>query len=383
MALDFQVFLKPAGSRCNLACDYCYYLDRDSLHPDSLSQFMDDATLEAVIARHIDASPDQVVQFSWHGGEPTILGLEYFRRIMEMQHRLIPAGRTICNGIQTNGTLLDEEWGRFLAEESFYVGISLDGPQEMHDSFRRSRDRKSSFEKTMQGLSILKRFEVPHEILCVVTSANAGHPLAVYRYFKTLGVPFLTFLPLVEPPDSIYQERSVTAEKWGDFLCAIFDEWKREDIGSTKVQIFEEAVRPAFSQDHTLCLFKKECGRVPVIESNGDVYACDHYVDREHNLGNIHDASLSSLLNSPKQKTFGKAKWETLPRYCLECEVLESCYGGCPKNRFIHSPGGEPGLNVLCAGYKQFFAHIRPFVEQVSALWKESEVAQAGTKTQG
>jgi uncharacterized protein len=298
-----------------------------------------------------------------------------------MQRRLIPADRTICNGIQTNGTLLDEEWGRFLAEEAFYVGISLDGPQEMHDSFRRSRDRRSSFEKTMRGLSLLKRFGVPHEILCVVSSANAGHPLAVYRYFKTLGVPFITFLPLVEPPDSIYQERSVTAERWGDFLCAIFDEWKREDIGSVKVQIFEEAVRPAFGQDHTLCLFKKECGRVPVIECNGDIYSCDHYVEEEHRLGNIHKGRLGALLESPRQKAFGRKKWESLPGCCLECEVLESCYGGCPKNRFIQSPDGEPGLNALCEGYKQFFTHIRSFVEQVSALWKESPAAQSGTET--
>ena len=232
MVSDFQAFIKPAGSRCNLACDYCYYLDRDSLGRYSLdtvpgSSHMDESTLEAVILQHVEASPDQVVRFSWHGGEPTIMGLEYFRRITAMQHRLIPDDRTIFNGIQTNGTLLDEDWGRFLAEESFYVGISLDGPQEMHDNFRRSRDRQPSFEKTMRGLSLLKRFGVPHEILCVVSSANAGHPLAVYRYFKTLGVPFITFLPLVEPADSLRQDRSVTAEKWGEFLCAIFDEWKR------------------------------------------------------------------------------------------------------------------------------------------------------------
>ena len=372
MFSDFQVFIKPAGSRCNLACDYCYYRDKDSPHPGSPSPFMDEATLEAVIVKHLEASPDKVVQFSWHGGEPTILGLEYFRKITEMQRRLIPPGRTVCNGIQTNGTLLDEAWGRFLAEESFYVGISLDGLQEMHDKFRRTRERKSSFEKTMRGLSLLKRFGVNHEILCVVSSANASHPLEVYRYFKALGVPFITFLPLVEPPDSLHPERSVIAEMWGDFLCSIFDEWKREDIGSVKIQIFEEAVHPAFGQDHTLCLFKKNCGRVPVIEWSGDVYSCDHYVNDDFRLGNIREDSLVSLMGSSKQKSFGQAKWKTLPRYCLECEVLESCYGGCPKNRFVETPDGEPGLNALCAGYKHFFTHIRPFVEQVSALWKES-----------
>jgi len=367
MASDFQAFIKPAGSRCNLACDYCYYRDKDSPYP-----FMDEATLEAVIVRHLEACPDEVIQFSWHGGEPTILGLEYFRKIMEMQRRLIPPGRTVCNGIQTNGTLLDEAWGRFLADESFYVRISLDGPQEMHDKFRRTRERKSSFEETMRGLSLLKRFGVNHEILCVVSVANASHPLAVYRYFKALGVPFITFLPLVEPPDSIHQERSVIAEMWGDFLCNIFDEWKREDIGSVKIQIFEETVRPAFGQDHTLCLFKKRCGRVPVIESSGEVYSCDHYVNDDFRLGNIREDSLGSLMGSSKQKSFGQAKWKTLPRYCRECEVLESCFGGCPKDRFVQTPDGEPGLNALCEGYKHFFTHIRPFVEQVSALWKES-----------
>jgi serine-type anaerobic sulfatase-maturating enzyme len=378
MASDFQVFLKPAGSRCNLACDYCYYRDKDSLFPASLSPCMDESVLEAVIVQHRDVSPGPEIQFSWHGGEPTVLGLDYFRRIVELQRQLIPPDRTVLNGIQTNGTLLDEEWARFLSEESFYVGISLDGPREIHDTFRRGRDRLSSFEKTMHGLSLLKRFGVGHEILCVVSAANDGHPLAVYRFFKDLGVSFISLLPLVEPPESMFQERSVTAERWGDFLCVIFDEWKREDIGKVKIQIFEEAMRPAIGLDHILCIFKKTCGRVPVIESNGDFFSCDHFVDEDHRLENILENPLGTLMESPAQLSFGRAKWETLPRYCRECEVLESCFGGCPKNRFLHTPDGEPGLNALCAGYQHFFIHCRTFVNQVAELWKKQRTRRPG-----
>lgn len=362
-----------------MACDYCYYLDRDSLYPGLSSPRMDEETLEAVIVQHRDATADPVIQFSWHGGEPTIPGLDYFRRITDLQRRLIPPDRTVHNGIQTNGTLLDEDWARFLAAESFYVGISLDGPREFHDTFRRTRDGGSAFDETLRGLRLLQRFGVTHEILCVVSAANAGFPLTTYRFFRELGVPFISFLPLVEPPESPYQDRSVPAEMWGNFLCEVFDEWKREDIGRVKIQIFEEAMRPAFGQDHTLCLFKKTCGRVPVIERNGDLYSCDHYVNEDFRLGNILETPLSSLLESPGQKSFGRAKWEALPGYCRECEVLESCYGECPKNRFLRTPEGEPGLNVLCRGYKRFFTHCRPFVNEVAELWKQSAESGDGS----
>ena len=355
-----------------MACDYCYYLDREPADSGIGFSCMDEAILEAVIIQHRDASPGPEIQFSWHGGEPTILGLDYFRRIVETQRRLIPPGRTVLNGIQTNGTLIDEEWAWFLAEESFYTGISLDGPRELHDVFRRTRDGGSAFDETIRGLGLLKHYGAAHEVLCVVSSANAGHPLEVYRFLKSLGITFISFIPLVEPIDSPGVDRSVQAEDWGDFLCEIFNEWKVRDIGRIKVQIFEEALRTAFGQEHSLCIFKKTCGRVPVIEYNGDFYSCDHFVNEDHRQGNILEVPLAELLSSPEQEDFGRAKWESLPDYCLECEVLDSCHGGCPKNRFARTPGGEPGLNALCAGYKKFFIHCRPFAEQVAELWRES-----------
>jgi len=372
MTPDFQAFIKPAGSSCNLACDYCYYLGKGFPAGEGLGPGMSDELLEAIIVQHRDAADCPEVQFSWHGGEPTVPGVDYFRRIVEMQRRLIPPEKRVINGIQTNGTLLDEDWARFLAEENFLVGISLDGPRELHDRFRKTGDGRSSFPETFRGLELLREHGVVFEILCVVSAANARRPLEVYRYFKDLGAGFISFLPLVEPPGSPGFDNSVSAPAWGEFLCEIFDEWKREDIGRVKVQIFEETLRSAFKQEHTLCIFKETCGRVPVIERNGDFYSCDHYVDEDHRLGNILDTPLDELLEKPEQQAFGQAKQDTLPRYCRECEVLESCHGECPKNRFARTPDGEPGLNALCSGYRRFFRHSIPFVEQVAELWKDT-----------
>jgi serine-type anaerobic sulfatase-maturating enzyme len=370
---SFQVFAKPAGAACNLACRYCYYLGRGPRGREDAPARMPAELLEAYIAQHFAASPDEIVRFSWHGGEPTVLGLDYFLRVVEIERRHVPAGRAIANGLQTNGTLLDDAWGRFLAAERFSVGLSLDGPREVHDRYRLDREGRSSFDAAMRGLEVLNRHNVPADILCVVGAHNVRQPGEVYGFFKSVGATHVTFLPLVErrpdEPGGVSPE-TVPPEAWGDFLCAVFDEWQAGDIGRVKVQIIEEAARTAFGQEHSLCIFRPVCGDIPVVERNGDFCACDHYVDPEHRFGNIRETPLAELLDSPAQRAFGQAKRDALPRACRTCEVLDMCNGECPKNRFALAPDGEAGLNYLCAGYKKFFAHARPFVDAVAAEWR-------------
>ena len=369
----FQVFVKPAGALCNLACRYCYYLDKGPQRAEAAPARMPDDLLEGYVTQHIAASPDEVIRFSWHGGEPTVLGVDYFRRVVAIQRRHCPPGRTIANGMQTNGVLLDEEWGRFLASEGFSVGLSLDGPEDIHDRYRLTRDGKPTFKQAMRGYELLRRHRVPTDILCVVSAANIGRASEVYGFFKRIGATFLTFLPLIErdptSPAGVSPE-SLAPEAWGDFLCAVFDEWVDGDIGRIKIQIIEEAARTAFGQEHSLCIFRPVCGDIPVVEGNGDFYSCDHFVDQAHLLGNIRTTPLVDLLESPAQRAFGKAKLEKLSRVCQTCEVLAMCNGECPKNRFMLAPDGEAGLNYLCAGYKKFFTHFRPFVDAVAAEWR-------------
>ncbi len=338
---------------------------------------MSDAVLEAYILQHIEAFPGPTINFSWHGGEPTLLGLDYFHKIVAFQRKHLPPNRRIFNGIQTNGTLLNEQWCRFLKAEDFAVGLSLDGPQALHDRHRLFKNGNPTHEQVMRGYRLLKQHRIPIDILCVVHVENVGFPLQVYRFFKQIQAQYMTFLPLVEPdPDGKggVSSRTVPPEAWGTFLCTIFDEWKAEDIEKLKVQIFEETSRTAFGQDHALCIFRKTCGDIPVVEHNGDFYTCDHFVDREHRLGNIAETPLVDLLESPAQKAFGQSKWDTLPQYCRSCEVLEMCYGGCPKDRILKTPDGQVGLNYLCAGFKRFFNHSQPFVDQVSALWRRKSI---------
>lgn len=368
---DFQIFVKPAGAECNLNCRYCYYLDKKNLYDDA--SLMDDDVLERYIISHFEACPDKNVNFSWHGGEPLLAGIEFFRKVTALQKKHAPAGVTANNGIQTNGTLLDDEWCRFLADEKFYIGISIDGPGQLHNKFRVNRGGAATFEKVMNGFSLLRRYGIVHEALCVVNSVNVKQPLKVYDFFRKSGVQFLTFLPLVGKKPGMQggvSAETVPSEEFGIFLSAIFDQWIENGIGEIKIQIFEEAVRPAFNQDHTLCIFKKTCGGVPVLEKNGDFYSCDHYVDKEHLIGNIKNESLTSLLGSRRQIEFGLAKLNTLPAYCINCGVREMCNGECPKNRFISTPDGEPGLNYLCEGYKHFFNHCKPFIEAISQVVK-------------
>ena len=374
---EFQVFVKPIGSLCNLDCHYCYYLKKEHLYPEGETFQMPNEILEDYIVQHIDASPEAVIRFSWHGGEPTVLGLDYFREVVELQRKHQPPDRRIVNGIQTNGTLLDEDWCRFFAREGFAVGISLDGPREMHDRYRVTKDQKPTHEQTMRGYELLQKHGVYTDILCVVNAHNVRFPLQVYRFFKQINARYITFLPMVEPQPEAeggVSPISVPAEAWGAFLCTVFDEWRDKDIGRVKVQIFEEATRTAFNQEHSLCIFRPTCGDIPVVEHNGDFYSCDHFVDVEHRLGNIEETPLVELLESPAQRAFGEAKLETLPRYCRECRVRAMCNGGCPKNRFLITPDGEPGLNYLCAGYKRFFTHCQPFVSEVAALWRRQNL---------
>jgi uncharacterized protein len=368
----FQVFVKAVGALCNMDCTYCYYLKKRDLYPDGTNFRMSDDLLEEYIIQHIKASSGPDIFFSWHGGEPILAGLEFFQRVVELQHKHTPDNYSIINGLQTNGTLLNHEWCQFLKKENFIVGISLDGPEKYYSVNRFRKDGQSCFKEAIQGSQLLRDYGIPFEILCVVNSTNVYSPLEVYRFFKQLKAKFITFLPLVEKQNSsgiLVSERTVYAKAFGVFLCTIFDEWKANDIGEIKIQIFEEALRTAFKIEHTLCIFKKTCGGVPVLEHNGDFYSCDHFVDKEHLLGNICTTSLSQLLESPAQKAFGQDKLASLPEYCLNCEVIEMCNGACPKDRFIETPDGMPGLNYLCRGYKMFFKHCKPFVEQVATVW--------------
>ena len=375
-ARSFQVFVKPVGAACNLGCRYCYYLEKDSPGPERGPLRMPLDLLESYIVHHFEAAPqDEVVRFSWHGGEPTLAGLGFFQQVVSLQRRRLPPGRSFTNGLQTNGTLLDDEWGRFFAAEGFAVGLSLDGPREIHDLRRVTRDGRPTFDRALRGYEILRRHNVPVEVLCVVGAHNVGHPAEVYASFRRIGASFVTFLPLVErrteAPGGVSAD-TVPAEAWGEFLCSVFDAWVGADIGRVKVQIFEEAVRTAFGLEHSLCLFRPVCGDVPVVERDGSFYSCDHFVDDAHRLGSVRETPLAELLESPSQRAFGRRKLETLSRVCRECDVLEMCHGECPKNRFARTPCGEEGLNYLCAGYRRFFRHCRPFVEAVGAEWRRS-----------
>jgi uncharacterized protein len=368
---EFQVFVKPVGPVCNLDCSYCYYVGRKTLYPGKAQFRMNDDLLEMYIVQHIEAVTDPTIFFSWHGGEPTMAGIDFFRKTVMLQQRHLPPGRTILNGIQTNGTLLDDNWCSFLAENHFMVGISLDGPEELHDLHRKNKTGKGSFREAQRGYELLQNHGIDPEILCVVNSLNVKYPLRVYDYFKNLGASYMTFLPLVKrqpgSPSGVTSD-SVPAESFGHFLMVIFDEWINKDIGRVQVQVFEEALRTAFNREHTLCIFKVNCGGVPVVEHNGDFYSCDHFVDKDHFLGNITEKTLEWFLDCPEQKAFGEAKSQTLPQYCKICPVINMCNGECPKNRFIKTPAGEPYLNYLCQGYQLFFTHCQPFVEALKQV---------------
>ena len=371
---EFQVFVKPVGANCNLNCKYCYYLEKSTLYSSQRHILMSKDILEKYLIQHIEASTEDTIHFSWHGGEPLLAGIDFYRSALKIQKANKPAGKSILNGVQTNGTLLNQEWCCFLADNDFVVGVSLDGPAEIHNLYRRTKNESRTFENVCKGIQLLKEHHIMPEILCVVNSENVKYPNVTYEFFKRLGAEYITFIPLVIPDTTSpagVTKSSVPAKEFGNFLVDIFDEWVEKDIGNIKIQIFEEAIRTAFSQEHTLCIFKVNCGAVPVVEQNGDFYSCDHYVNDAHFLGNISDNTLAFYLDSKRQIEFGMAKSLTLPKYCTECEVRSMCNGECPKNRFIFTPDGEYGLNFLCKGYKHFFNHCRPFVEAVAEAWRK------------
>lgn len=364
---EFQVMVKPIGAVCNLDCKYCYYLSKKELYPAGGPFRMADDLLERYIVQHVGASPAKSILFSWHGGEPTVLGLDYFRRIVALQRKHRPPGREILNGIQTNGTLLDEEWCRFFAAERFFVGLSLDGPSALHDRYRIDKRQKATHKSVLKAFRLLQRHRVHCDVLCVVHDQNARQPAAVYRFFKEIGVQFLQFLPLVaRQGEHGSAARGLSPHAYGAFLCAIFDEWVHKDVGTVHIQNFDEATRPFLGMEHALCVSSPVCGNIVVLEHNGDVYSCDHYVDGAHRLGNIRETALADLMERPALLQFGLDKRERLPDDCKKCGVLDLCNGGCPKDRIARTAAGEEGLNHLCAGLKQFYTHSRPYLQKLA-----------------
>ena len=361
----FHVMLKPRGAICNLDCAYCYFLSKERLYPGSRFR-MADELLESYTRQYIAAQRVPEVTFAWQGGEPTLMGLDFFRRAVELQQKYRPPGMRIYNTLQTNGTTLDAEWCRFFKQHAFLIGVSLDGPRALHDAYRVDKGGKPTFDRVMAGIALLKQYRVEFNILTTLHAANAAHPLEVYRFLRDeVGARFIQFIPIVERDnDTGYQEggevtpRSISGRQYGAFLIAVFDEWVRRDVGQVFVQLFDVALAAWCGQRPGLCVFEETCGDALAMEHNGDLYSCDHFVEPRHRLGNIQDIPLIELVASEHQRRFGLAKRDTLPRYCRECAVRFVCNGGCPKDRILHTPDGEPGLNYLCEGYQAFFTHI-------------------------
>ena len=366
------VMAKPAGSLCNLACKYCYYLEKSKLYAQGESRVMSDATLEKFIGQYIEAQSTPQVLFTWHGGESLMRPIAFYERVLELQ-RKCARGRQIDNCIQTNGTLLNDEWCRFFKANGFLVGISIDGPQEFHDPYRRAHNGQPSWQEVMRGIDLLKRHGVEWNALAVVNNLNVEHPVEFYRFFRDIGCQFLQFTPVVErtvqradgltlaPGMSEGGEVttfSVRPEQWGRFLCGVYDEWVRRDVGRIYVQIFDATLANWVGAPAGICSLSGSCGHAAVIEANGDLYACDHFVYPEWRLGNIGQKTITEMMLSERQREFGRMKRESLPRQCRECEFLPACYGECPRNRFVRDRYGEPGLNYLCAGYHHFFEHV-------------------------
>lgn len=376
---NFHVLAKPIGPICNLDCKYCFYLEKESLYPQVSKWAMREEVLESYVRQYIKANDGPDVSFAWQGGEPTLLGVDYFRRIVHFQKQYAN-GKRITNAFQTNGVLLNEQWAEFFRENQFLVGVSIDGPRELHDAYRVDKGGQPSFDRVMRGIETLKQHNVDFNTLTTVHRANAESPLEVYRFLKESGSGFMQFIPIVErttnqatgdglhlvSPDFGGEARvtpwSVGPRQFGRFLCAIFDEWVRRDVGRYYVQLFDVSLEMWAGYQASLCVFRRTCGAALAIEHCGDLYSCDHFVYPENKLGNIMDSSLRSLVNSEQQRGFGEAKESTLPKYCLECDVRFACNGECPKHRFTTTPDGEPGLNYLCAGYKMFFHHIDPYM---------------------
>lgn len=377
-AKPLYVMLKPAGAHCNLACKYCYYLEKNKLYPTAQRHLMSDEMLEQFTREYIEAQTMNQVLFTWHGGEPLLRSIDFYRKALSLQQKYA-GGRRIDNVIQTNGTLLTDEWCEFFAQNHWLVGISIDGQQPDHDHYRLTAAGKPSWKKVMQGIKLLKKHGVEWNAMAVVNAYNVNHPMEFYRFFKENGCQFLQFTPIVErltrhedgrtlaslaDKDEIsLSEASVAPEQWGYFLCAIFDEWVRKDVGKIFVEIFDCTLANWMGISPGICAYSKECGHAGVMEHNGDVYSCDHFVFPEYKLGNIRDHSLIDMLYGEQQQEFSRLKHSSLPRQCKECDMEFVCHGECPKNRFMKDKYGDSGLNYLCPGYYHYYQHVAPYMD--------------------
>ncbi|MFJ2690502.1 anaerobic sulfatase maturase [Pseudomonas sp. NPDC087336] len=394
-----HLMAKPVGPICNLDCSYCFYLEKEQLYPPRERFRMSDEVLRAYIQGYIAAQPSPEVEFTWQGGEPTLLGLDFFRRAVACQ-REFGAGKVIRNTLQTNGTVLDDEWCAFLAREDFMVGLSLDGPREVHDLYRPDKRGRSSFDAVMAGLDLLKKHGVQFNVLVTVARDVANHPLEIYGFLKAQGVRHIQFNPVVErlpgaadvkqglsfatPPElrlhavgepGVVTTQSVEPDRYGDFLIAIFNEWVRHDVGDIHVMNFEWALAAWCQLAPSVCLFSPRCGKAAIVEHDGSVYSCDHFVYPEYRLGNLQEDAPAALLASPAQQAFGAAKETTLPTLCRQCDYRFACHGECPKNRFMTAPNGEPGLNYLCPAYKKYFRHLTPYMNAMAQLISHGQPA--------
>ena len=377
-AKPLYVMLKPAGAHCNLACKYCYYLEKNKLYPTAQRHLMSNEMLEQFTREYIEAQTMNQVLFTWHGGEPLLRSIDFYRKALSLQQKYA-GGRRIDNVIQTNGTLLTDEWCEFFAQNHWLVGISIDGPQPDHDHYRLTAAGKPSWQKVMQGIKLLKKHGVEWNAMAVVNAYNVNHPMEFYRFFKENGCQFLQFTPIVErltrhedgrtlasladKNEIPLSEASVTPEQWGYFLCAIFDEWVRKDVGKIFVEIFDCTLANWMGISPGICAYSKECGHAGVMEHNGDVYSCDHFVFPEYKLGNIRDHSLIDMLYGEQQQEFSRLKHSSLPRQCKECDMEFACHGECPKNRFMKDKYGDSGLNYLCLGYYHYYQHVAPYMD--------------------
>jgi uncharacterized protein len=397
---NYHLLAKPAGAACNLGCQYCFFLSKDNLYPRE-TPLMGEATLDRYIRQLMESSPGPEVQVSWQGGEPMLRGLDFYRRSVQLANKYRKPHQRILHTIQTNGTLVNDAWATFFKQNNYLVGLSLDGPRALHDTYRVNKKNEGSFDDVISGWNCLREHNVDVNVLCTIHAANADHPLEVYRFFRDeLQVRYIQLIPIVEratvdtiasanrgwsglrgrdrplykQEGNLVTERTVTAEQFGQFLIRIFDEWAQRDVGNIYVTTFDVALGSWLGQSN-LCIVAPTCGNALVLEHNGDVYSCDHYVEPGYLLGNIEDTPLNTLVSSEKQRRFGQSKYDTLPKYCKECPVLFACYGECPRNRFIKTPDGDGGLNYLCAGYKAFFTHIDKPMRTMASLLRQGRFA--------
>ena len=361
----FHVIAKPVGAICNINCEYCFYLEKEHLYPKDETFKMPEAVLEKYVHQYIAGQPAGTaeVNFAWQGGEPTLRGLDFFRRVVELQKAYATPGMRVSNAFQTNAILIDDDWAGFLRECEFLVGVSIDGPEKLHDRYRKDKGGRGTFQRVMRGLENLKKHQVEFNTLTVVQQSNSNHPTEVYDFLEEIGSTFFQFIPIVEVEESgQVSDRSVRPKQWGKFLNGIFKRWiEKDDIGRIFVQHFDLMLGLAMGLPSSLCVHAQTCGRAAAIEHNGDLFSCDHFVNWEDLLGNVNETSVGEMIEGSKQQTFGRNKRDLLPKYCRECEFLNYCWGGCPAHRNATTPDGEPGLNFLCEGYKLFYGSTIPY----------------------